>query len=382
MPELQKLELDPTHSQCCWRVGKGVAGLPLPTWLLLMLATIAVSALATRASIGYAHRRQMLDLPGQRRSHHQPTPRGGGIGIVLATILGLAGLFALGANERDYTASMSLIASIILVALVGWIDDHRGLSAGIRIVAHGLAVALLAWPVLGLVPDLVGTPMWSWILAGLLVGGSAAVWSINLHNFMDGIDGLLASQAVFVFAALALICLTNGRIAEAQVIGLFAVATVGFLPFNFPQPRVFMGDVGSGVLGLLIAVAIGWLIDALPAGLEYGLIASSAFVVDSTATLLSRMLSGRRWYSAHREHLYQWLVRSGFSHVRVTLLYIGWNLLVVTPALFWVAASAHQRGAAARTALVIVYALAVTLWVAGKRYCLNVNRRALRAQIL
>ncbi len=348
--------------------------------MVLVLAAVAVSALATRASIGYANRRQMLDLPGQRRSHKMPTPRGGGIGIVLAILTCLATLSVLSESGSSSLASMALIASVTLVALVGWIDDHRGLSAGIRIVAHGLAVALLAWPVLGLLADLVGTPAWPWVLAGMLVGCGASVWSINLHNFMDGIDGLLTSQALFVFAALASLCLDAGRIVEAQSIGLFAAATLGFLPFNFPQARVFMGDVGSGVLGLLIAVATGWLIGALPAGLEYGLIASSAFVVDSTATLLSRMFSGRRWYSAHREHLYQWLVRSGFSHVRVTLLYSGWNLFVVTPALFWVAASAGQHTSAARTTLVVVYALAVALWVVGKRYCLNMNRRALRPE--
>ena len=357
-----------------------MTGLSFAIWLALALGALLVAALATGFSIRYAHRRRMLDLPGQRRSHSVPTPRGGGIGIVLAILACLGTLSAFLESGSGSPASMALVASITLVALVGWIDDHRGLSAGIRIVAHALAVALLAWPVLGLLPDLAGTSAWPWVVAGLLVGGGAVLWSINLHNFMDGIDGLLASHALFVFAALALICLDAGRIAEAQLIGLFAAATLGFLPFNFPQARVFMGDVGSGVLGLLIVVAIGWMIAALPNGLEYGLIASSAFVVDSTATLLSRMFSGRRWYSAHREHLYQWLVRSGFNHVRVTLLYVGWNLLVVTPALLWVATSAEQRATTARTALVIVYALASVLWIVGKRYCLSMNRRALRSE--
>lgn len=359
-----------------------MASLSLSIWLVLMLTAIAVSALVTRASISYAHRRQMFDLPGQRRSHQMPTPRGGGIGIVFAILVCLATLSVLRESGFDSPALMALIVSITLVALVGWIDDHRGLSAGIRIIAHCLAVAVLAWPVLGVLADIVGTPTWPWIVAGLLVGGAAAIWSINLHNFMDGIDGLLASQALFVFVALALICFDDGYIAEAQAIGLFAAATLGFLPFNFPLAHVFMGDVGSGMLGLLVAVAIGWSISAIHGGLEFGLIASSAFVVDSTATLLSRMFSGRRWYSAHREHLYQWLVRSGFTHVQVTQMYIGWNLLVASPALLWVTASAEQRASAARTALIVVYALAVLLWVVGKRYCLNLNRRALRPEIL
>ena len=350
--------------------------LSFPSWLLLVLFAIAVSALVTRASIGYAQRRQMLDLPGQRRSHRTPTPRGGGIGIVVAVLACLAILLACTGSAPGSMASISLIASVTLVALVGWIDDHRSLVPAIRLVAQVLAVAVFAWPVAPLLPDLGANPAWPWFVGGLLVAAGAAVWSINLHNFMDGIDGLLATQALFVFVTLAVLCFDAGRIAQAQAIAIFAAATFGFLPFNFPRARVFMGDVGSGVLGLLVAVASGWIIAVLPFGLEYALIASSGFVVDGTATLLSRMFSGRRWYSAHREHLYQWLVRSGYSHVQVTMFYVGWNLLVVVPALLWVNASADKQG----LALAVVYALAVVLWVVGKRYCLNMNRRVLRPE--
>ncbi|MGB0134644.1 MAG: hypothetical protein WBP53_12475, partial [Dokdonella sp.] len=110
-----------------------------------------------------------------------------------------------------------------------------------------------------------------------------------------------------------------------------------------------------------------------------GLIAASAFVVDSTCTLLSRMLSGRRWYSAHREHLYQWLARSGFSHKGVVGLYMGWNLLVVLPVLYWVGSLDALSGSSVEPArggyaLVGVYALAVLVWVFGKRYCLGKRR--------
>ena len=355
-----------------------MAGFPLTAWLLLMLAAVAISALATRASIGYAHRRQMYDLPGQRRSHQLPTPRGGGIGIVLAVVFGVLVMSAAGANQHTPRVSLSLLASIGLVALVGWIDDHRGLRASIRFITHCLAALLLGWPLLEMLSAFSGNPALPWVVLGALVAGGAVVWSINLHNFMDGIDGLLATQALFVFIALALVCANAGRVGEAQMIGLLAAATLGFLPFNFPHARVFMGDVGSGVLGLLVAVAIGWQIAAVPAALECGLIAASAFVVDSTATLLSRLFSGRRWYSAHREHLYQWLVRSGLSHARVTTLYVAWNLVVVTPALFWVCqVEGNPNGA---VALALVYALAILTWVAGKRYCLDKIHKTLRSR--
>jgi UDP-N-acetylmuramyl pentapeptide phosphotransferase/UDP-N-acetylglucosamine-1-phosphate transferase len=357
--------------------------LSLPAWSLLALVTTSVSVLVTWASIAYAVRRRMLDLPGRRRSHDVPTPRGGGIGIVVAVVLGMTVCFALGAGFSDMRAFAAVIASIVLVALVGWVDDHRGLSAGSRLLAHVLAAVLLGLPGLDLLlPDMTSNPTWPLILAAWLVAGVGIVWSINLHNFMDGINGLLSMQAVFVFTALALICADAGRIGEAQTIGLFAAATLGFIPFNFPRPRVFMGDVGSGVLGLLVAVAVGWQMAAVPSALASALIACSAFLVDSSATLLSRMLSGRRWYSAHREHLYQWLVRSGMSHTRVTGLYMLWNLIVVVPALIFVRATAGaelpDRSAHGASTLALVYALAILVWILGKRHCLARAHLALR----
>jgi UDP-N-acetylmuramyl pentapeptide phosphotransferase/UDP-N-acetylglucosamine-1-phosphate transferase len=350
--------------------------LSLPAWLLLAAATVTISILATRASIAYAIRRRMLDLPGRRRSHEMPTPRGGGIGIVVAVIFGMVVCVAMGSGFSDRLTFAAVIASIVLVALVGWVDDHRGLGAGSRLLAHVLAAVLLGLPGLALMlPDLASNPVWPLIAAAWLVAGVGIVWSINLHNFMDGINGLLSMQAAFVFTVLALTCADAGRIGEAQTIGLFAAATLGFIPFNFPRPRVFMGDVGSGVLGLLIAIAIGLQIAAVPSALAGALIASSAFLVDSTATLLSRMFSGRRWYSAHREHLYQWLVRSGMSHTRVTGLYMLWNLVIVVPILVWLRAPAGEGSSGSTShggsALALVYALAILVWVLGKRHCLS-----------
>ncbi|MEP6882482.1 MAG: glycosyltransferase family 4 protein [Dokdonella sp.] len=355
--------------------------LSFPAWSILALATLVVSALATRASIVYAQRRHLLDMPGRRRSHSQPTPRGGGIGIVIAVLASLVCLDAISGAGSESSASIGWLAAIALVALVGWIDDHRGLPASLRFLAHCLAALLLGLPgMFLLLPDLFANPAWPLIIMAIGVAGVGVVWSINLHNFMDGINGLLSLQVLFVFVALASVCVAAERLAEAQLLGLFAAATLGFLPFNFPQARVFMGDVGSGVLGLLVAVAVGVQIAAVPEALACGLIACSAFVVDSSATLLSRMLSGRRWYSAHREHLYQWLVRSGFSHLQVTGLYMLWNLLVVAPALFWLCRSNANQKSDSAIAVASVYTAALLIWVFGKRFCLNRKMSALRTR--
>jgi UDP-N-acetylmuramyl pentapeptide phosphotransferase/UDP-N-acetylglucosamine-1-phosphate transferase len=360
---------------------------PTAAWIVAILASFAVSALATRFSIVYAHRRRLIDEPGARRSHAEPTPRGGGIGIVIA-VLACACLPTAIASAAA-PAPIALVLAIVLVAAVGWIDDHRGLSARWRFLAHCVAAALLLSPLMFALSQITdafpGMAPFAWAILGAAL--LATVWSINLHNFMDGTDGILAVQAIFVFVALAILCARAGSATHAGEIAVFAAATAGFLPFNFPRARVFMGDVGSGVLGLLVAVAVLWQMQVRQIALASGLVLCSAFVVDASCTLASRMLRGRRWYSAHREHLYQWLARDGGSHARVVAWYLAWNLLIVVPVVAWInrgsnlsmrnadseiAAWSAPTGAGAATA---VYLVGVAAWWAGKRYCL---RRALQ----
>ncbi len=328
-----------------------------------------------------------------RRSHREPTPRGGGIGIVTA-VLACACAPALFLSAQSRLAAPALALAVAIVAAVGWIDDHRGLSARSRFTAHCVAAMVFLLPVivpLILLPAAVGERFSVsvgvvWMLVAMVV--LAIVWFINLHNFMDGIDGILAAQSIFVFAALAILSRRAGE-PHAGEIAIFAAAVAGFLPFNFPRARIFMGDVGSGVLGLLIAVAVLWQMSARQSAITSGIVLCSGFVTDATCTLASRMLRGRRWYSAHREHLYQWLARSGFSHAGVVALYMGWNLVIVIPVVAWInrapelpMSSANQpmdwvpeSGAGAAAA---VYLLGAIAWITGKRYCLHSLRRRSR----
>ncbi|HEY6893335.1 MAG TPA: glycosyltransferase family 4 protein [Rhodanobacteraceae bacterium] len=359
-------------------------------WLAAAVAAYAISTLCTRLAIGYAKRRRLIDAPGVRRSHSVPTPRGGGIGIVVAVFLA-ACVPALMRPPTSIGAAVVLTVAMAIVAAVGWIDDHRGLSARARFAAHCIAAALFLLPVIAavaLAPDAVEERFATSAAAvwlALAVAVVAIVWFVNLHNFMDGIDGLLATQAIFVLSALALLCHHVG-VPHAGEILVFAAAAAGFLPFNFPRARIFMGDVGSGVLGLLIAVAVLWQMSAPDTALASGLILASAFVTDATATLISRVARGRRWYSAHREHLYQWLVRSGFSHARVVALYMGWNLVIALPVVAWVNrgpgawmpianANVEMREGSGLGAAVAVYALGLAVWIAGKRWCLAAPAR-------
>ncbi|MBS0591540.1 MAG: glycosyltransferase family 4 protein [Proteobacteria bacterium] len=351
----------------------------MPGNLLLLSVCAAISALITFLSIRYALRNALLDLPGQRRSHSVPTPRGGGIGIVVVAMAAWATLLF---DGHGVPFGGWLLPALAVVAVAGWIDDHRGLGVRVRLACHFLAAIALCLPIMRLLAFLFDVAMAASghsstkampldphaILAfAASICIVATVWSINLHNFMDGIDGLLAWQALFVFLALAWSTPGDGKLFLLAC----AAAVAGFLPFNFPRAKVFMGDIGSGTLGLLIAAGAIMQILSFRGSMYAGLIACSAFVVDTTCTLLSRMLGGRRWYSAHREHLYQWLARSGFSHARVVAFYMAWNLCVNAPVLYMLdRAGSHSAGREGALALA-VYVLALATWIAGKRWCLR-----------
>ena len=375
---------------------RAAIALPILAWV--------ISTVVVWLSIRYAHARRLIDQPGQRRSHTSPTPRGGGIGIVIAVLLCFCAPMFFSTQESIRIFGVSVAIALVMVAAVGWIDDHRPLSARVRVVVHFLAALILLGLPLLFMPkaalpagafDVTFVPLAACFIAIL---ATLIVWSINLHNFMDGINGLLACQAIFVFVALALACANAGNSAGATQLFALAAATLGFLPFNFPHARIFMGDVGSGALGLLIAIALGLALDIGHPALFTGIIACSGFITDATCTLLSRMLRGRRWYSAHREHLYQWMTRSGMSHIRVVAWYMAWNLCVIAPVLWWInrlpvfthgyinsidnvgaAVLIETSDPAALSPLsnpgyieaAVVYALAIVLWIFGKRWCLH-----------
>ncbi len=340
----------------------------IPPGAILWLLAAVTSALVTVVSIGYAQRRGLLDQPGRRRSHSQPTPRGGGIGIVLAVLA--FGLLPLGFAGEPMAWWIAL--ALLAVALIGWIDDHGPLSARLRLCAHVLAAVLLVWAIAAR-----SVHAWSAIWLMLLV--LAVVWSINLHNFIDGINGLLALQAVAVLAWLGWFGLRADDPALTQLAAVGALATLAFLPFNLPRARIFLGDVGSGALGLLIAAAalLALRADALDLGAI--LMLCSASGVDASATLVSRLLQGRRWYRPHREHLYQWLVRSGSSHGQVAIAYFLWTALLVPTLLAARALVQASDWAQANPELAeslylfgwpaATLGLAAAIWLAGKRAC-------------
>lgn len=318
----------------------------------IVLLAFLISLGIVRAAIAYAHRRGMYDQPGRRRSHTLPTPRGGGIGIVVASFVTMpASLLFWG--TWPLRVPMTLMLALVLTAWIGWWDDHRSLPVLPRFGVQVLAVTVFAMALVG--------ERWYWLWVPLwIIGGT---WSVNLHNFMDGIDGLLAQQGIFVAAGLALLAWGIGQPALACASACVMGACLGFWCYNRSPARIFMGDVGSGSIGLLLfaLTMMIWQVDW--PRLWPALILSSAFVTDASLTLLVRMLSGRRWYTAHREHLYQWIVRRGHPHAVSAAWYLGWNLLIAAPLAMW----AFINPRTGLFACIVTYAVAAAVWLIAKR---------------
>jgi len=289
-------------------------------WMLLHLV---LAAMGTWLARGYALRRSLIDLPGERRSHSIATPRGGGIAIVAAMLIGCVLLVWQWPGEQQLLVCFAV--GLALVAAVGWIDDHRPLSPWSRLVVQALAACVLAWGVYS------SNGLW---LHALLAFALVMVL-VNVWNFMDGIDGLAASQAALVAGGLALVLGPSlwGWIAMA-----LAAAVCGFLPFNFPKARIFLGDVGSGALGYMLAALVVAGVTSRPAAWPLLMLPLAAFLVDASFTLLTRILRRERWWTPHIQHAYQrWARRQG-RHVGVTLAYALFSLtalLLMLCALRW-----------------------------------------------
>ena len=305
----------------------------------------------------------LIDLPNVRSSHVVPTPRGGGIGIVVGICV--AGLALAACGRLAWQVAALCAGAGGAVALIGYIDDRRGLPARVRFLVHmvaAAAVVALTWPWAGAMSD-------GWL------GGAAFVvfwilaigWLTNLYNFMDGIDGLAGSEAVFVFGGAAALSFMTGSPSGWTALFLaMSLGVAGFLCWNWPPARIFMGDVGSGFLGFMVgSLALATWVDGVLSPFTW-LVLVSLFVADATVTLLRRFARRERWYSAHRSHAYQWLSRTRLGHAGVTRLSWAWNIAVVLPAAWWTLASPEHAIVVTAAVLVVSFGLAAALG-AGRR---------------
>jgi UDP-N-acetylmuramyl pentapeptide phosphotransferase/UDP-N-acetylglucosamine-1-phosphate transferase len=272
--------------------------LQLPLALPLLAFGLSFLLLAIFLNSGSA-RYLAMDEPNQRSLHSIAVPRVGGIAIVIA---------ALGAWSQLPEMSQFLIVLTAALAGISYIDDRKGLSVAVRLASHVAAAGLMV------ASELAGHN--AWLTAAVI---ACIVWMTNAYNFMDGADGLAGGMAIFGFSAYAV----ASSIAHAELLSamsfILVAATAGFLVFNFPPAKVFMGDAGSISLGFLAAVLglSGWSLGAWPPW--FPVLVFAPFLVDASLTLLRRILRGERFWEAHRDHYYQRLIRMGWSHRRTAL---------------------------------------------------------------
>lgn len=304
-----------------------------PYYLATIFTSVALlSALGTGMVRRYAMRR-LLDLPNARSSHQIPTPRGGGLAIVV-TFFGA--VFLLSIRGQLPPGLTMALAGGIPIAAVGFWDDHGHVAARWRLLVQlGAALWSLHW-LDGFETLALAGQIWQPGWLGSLFAAWFLVWMTNLFNFMDGIDGIAGVETLTVCLSAALLLFPQ---APATVAVLLAAATCGFLAWNWPPARIFMGDVGSGCIGFLLAVLALHSATQGGAGLAVWLILVGVFFVDATWTLLRRMADGQRWHEAHRSHAYQHASRRWAAHKPVTLtvlcINLAWLLPLASCAFYW-----------------------------------------------
>lgn len=321
----------------------------LPFYCLL-LGSAGLAYLLTALLRGYGQRR-LLDHPNHRSSHQLPTPRGGGMAFVLTFLLLTPLLFypplqqvlgegmglpywqqQLRASGLSFGSLFSLWLAGWAVALIGFIDDHHSLTPRTRLIVQGLAALMVVLPMGGVPPLTIFGFTLPLGIVGVAIAWLGVVWCINLYNFMDGIDGIAATEALSVCLVMAgCHYALSGQISGASLSLLLATAVFGFFCWNFPPAKIFMGDGGSGFLGLALATLM--LLDTQQHSvlLFAWLVMLGVFVVDATFTLIRRYRLKCRLSEGHRTHAYQYATRRYRSHKAVTLAVLAINLLWLAP---------------------------------------------------
>ncbi|MGY2438953.1 MraY family glycosyltransferase [Pseudomonas sp. SDO52101_S400] len=305
-------------------------------WLLL--AVFVVSCGLTWVLRRYALAKSLMDIPNERSSHSTPTPRGGGVAIVLAFCAAVPVLAGLGLlSPADL---YGLLGSGLMIAIIGFADDHGHIAARWRLLGHFIAAGWALFFLSGLAP----VSFFGLVIDLGWLGSALAliylVWMLNLYNFMDGIDGLASAEAVCVCLGAALVYWQTAHLELIWAPVVLASAVAGFLCWNFPPAKIFMGDAGSGFLGIILgvlALKAGW---ANPELLWSWMILLGVFMVDATFTLVRRLLQRQKVYQAHRSHAYQHAAQSFASHKKVTLAVVAINVAWLLPVSMLVAGGA------------------------------------------
>ncbi len=289
--------------------------------LLFFLEALLLSFLMTGAILRYSLHRSLLDMPTDRGSHEVPKPRLGGVAIVLSFSLAILTARVAGFDPLPgFGSKAGILGAAAIIAVVGLIDDLRGLDAKLKLAAQLAATAIVIAS--GVVMDEVMVPLIGTVSLGPAAIPVTVIWItaiINFYNFIDGLDGLAAGVGMIAAVFLVLLGFAVGDPALGIAYAAVAGALFGFLRYNFPPAKIFMGDCGSTFIGFTFAVLS-------IAGARHGvppfvtILLMGGVLVDAALTLARRMIQRKKIFTAHRTHYYQRLTDLGLSHKQVTLL--------------------------------------------------------------
>ena len=334
------------------------------SWIFGSAAIAALSAAVCTVLIVILHpllKRYALARPNARSSHYEPTPQGGGIAVIAATIA-VASLATTRFGVPIATPLATVFAAAVVIAGVGAADDIRPIAVAPRLVIQALAVAAVIYVLpdnLRILPIL---PWWIERLA-LFVGG---LWFVNLVNFMDGIDWMTVAEVVPITAALAAIGLSGHLPQQAVAVSLaLCGAMIGFAYFNRPAAKLFLGDVGSLPIGLLL----GWLLMALAGsgGRAAAILLPLYYLADSTITLFRRLVNGEKVWQAHRSHYYQRAIDRGFTVTGVVARVFVVNLILAALALTTLTLPGRRTDLAALVAGAVLVGWLLVAFARGKK---------------
>ena len=321
-----------------------------------LVGSLIISVVVTGLLQKYALYFSLIDIPNERSLHSSPTPRGGGVSIILVVLLCIGILFLTGLLQKDIAIALGIGG--FFVSVIAWIDDHRHIPAFWRAIAYAIAAVLAVYFLGGFNHLRLGPHLFSLGVVGNVLAIVWIVWMTNLYNFMDGTDAVAAIQAMCVGLFAGILFWLEGQYGVAMICFVILASSCGFLFWNWPPAKIFLGDVGSCTLGFCFGVlaVIGEIGGTVPFSVWFILL--SIFICDATFTLLMRISRNEKWYQAHKSHAYQRLVQLGMSHKKMAILILFINILILWP-LAWVA---YQEQALAVYTTGFAGLLMATLW--------------------
>lgn len=294
------------------------------------IVTFFMAFFLTMKIRSYALEKNMIDHPNERTSHEQPTPRGGGASVVISFLVGLGTTYYFGVIPFDLT--MAICLGSLPIAVIGFWDDHGHVDSKWRLLVQFIVAGICVYLIGGIPGFYIGSYYLSFGIFKYPIAILLIVWLINLTNFMDGIDGIASIEAIsFGFVAAVLLFLnTNNDL--FLIMFIFIAACMGFLVWNWPPAKIFMGDVCSGFIGYIFSVFVLYKSSGASDSKTFipFLLILGVFVVDATQTLIIRAIRGEKILQPHRIHAYQHASRK-YSHLKVTGTVLAINLLILAP---------------------------------------------------